>query len=166
MRLPLAFSVAGITILIASVALYFVIPARIRQASVPSPTPTATPTPTPTPTPKPIPRGKQTFSVSSGKKTGPQFMRGEIDPYDPASQADQRVSVTVKSAKPVTTVSARLLLDRGKTIAKPMNLVEGTATDGRWEASWRMTESYLYIYNLILTASDGSEESTVELTLR
>lgn len=124
------------------------------------------PTPTPTPTPKPIPTGKQTFSVSSGKKTGPQFAMGEIDPYDPAVVGTQRVSVTIRSAKPVTTVEALLAIDGGKTIKQPMKLASGSATIGIWEVSWAIPGSYAYTYNLTLKATDGIEESKVELTLR
>lgn len=125
-----------------------------------------TPTSSPTPTPKPIPTGKQTFSVSSGKKTGPQFLKGEIDPYDPVVASTQRVSVTIRSAKPVTAVEALLAFDGGKTIKQPMKLASGSATLGIWEVSWAIPGSYAYTYNLTLKASDGTEESKVELTLR
>lgn len=124
-----------------------------------------TPLPTPTPTPKPIPSGKQSFTVSSGKKTGPQFRSGEIDPYDPARGTHQLWTVTVKSAKPVTKASLTLTTDSmAKTL--PLELKEGSATDGVWTATWIAGDSYLYTYLARFTATDGTEENSVELTLR
>lgn len=118
------------------------------------------PTPTPTPTPKPIPTGKQTFSVSSGKKTGPQFATGEIDPYDPAMGSRQTFSVSVKGTNPVTTVSLTIATDtKSRTIAMDLN-------DGTYSGSWIVDDTYFYTYLATFTASDGSEENKVELTLR
>lgn len=124
-----------------------------------------TPLPTPTPTPKPIPTGKQAFSVSSGKKTGPQFQTGTIDPYDPARGSHQLWTVNVKSEKPVTKASLTLTTDtQARTL--PLELKEGSPTDGLWTATWIAGDTYLYTYLATFTASDGTEENTVELTLR
>ena len=128
--------------------------------------PAITPIPTPTPTPKPIPHGKQTFSVSSGKKTGPQFRTGTIDPYDPARSGKQTVSVFVRDTVPVVSVMSTLKLDNGQKMESDMKLVEGTATDGRWETTWQVVYPYFYTYNLIFIAKDGNDASQVELTLR
>lgn len=124
-----------------------------------------TPLPTPTPTPKPIPTGKQSFTVSSGKKTGPQFLKGEINPYDPPRGTHQLWTVMVKSEKPVTKATLTLTTD---TVAKtlPLELKEGSPTDGLWTATWIASDSYLYTYTARFWATDGSEENSVELTLR
>lgn len=119
-----------------------------------------TPVPTPTPTPKPIPHGKQTFSVSSGKKTGPQFLKGAIDPYDPSMGSRQTFSVSVIGTKPVTTVSLTLVTDtKSRTIAMKSN-------DGTYSGSWIVDDTYFYTYLATFTANDGTEENKVELTLR
>lgn len=129
------------------------------------PTPTPTPSPTPTPTPKPIASGKQSFTVSSGKKTGPQFLKGEINPYDPAIGSHQLWTIQLKSVKPVTRASLTITTDKtAKTL--PLELKEGSPTDGVWTATWIAGDTYLYTYTARFTASDGTEENTVELTLR
>lgn len=121
--------------------------------------------PLPTPTPKSIPHGKQTFSVSSGKKTGPQYTDGVIDPYDPAPGAPMLVSVHITSVKPVTKSTMNVRTDTAIQEVG-MELKEGTATSGLWTGVWAANDTYLYTYNLALRATDGEEENVVEITLR
>lgn len=119
----------------------------------------------PTPTPRPIPHGKQTFSVTSGKKTGPQLNGGAIDPYDPLFGAPQKITVKITGKKPVTSVTLTVKTDN-QTRNYSMELFEGTATDGTWIGSVQTDDTYLYTYNILFTATDGTETNTVELTLR
>ena len=115
------------------------------------------PEPTATPTPRPIPHGKKGFSVSSGKKTGPQFDRGFVDPYDPASGGTQIVSITLVSASPVTKATATLKSDHTETSA-PFTLTDGLNTNGRWEAQIEYSDSYFYTYLIKIVAEDETGE--------
>ena len=131
----------------------------------PTPTLESILTPTPSPTPKPIPSGKKTFSVSSGKKIGPLFRTGAIDPYDPPSGSPQTISVAVVSKKPVTTVKLTMQTDtKSKEIV--MQLTNGTTMEGTWAGIWTVDDTYLYTYNATMTATDGQETNSVTLTLR
>jgi hypothetical protein len=125
-----------------------------------------TPTPMPTPSPKPIPHGKISFSVSQPDKTKPQFGAGSIDPYDPAQGTVQTVTILAKDEEPITKVTAVLKTDHNISSPVSFELVEGSATDGTWKGSWTVTDSYLYTYNLVLTAESSRGQSSVEATLR
>ena len=127
--------------------------------------PTPGPTSTPVPSPRPIPSGKKTFSVSSAKKTGPQFQGGAIDPYDPKVNSTQTITVAITSSKPVTTGTLTMKTDT-KTRDVPMSIVSGTATNGVWAGTWTVDDTYLYTYTVTIIATDNTETNTVELTLR
>jgi hypothetical protein len=121
----------------------------------------------PLPSPRPIPHGKMGFTVGQSDKTVPQFSRGFIDPYDPEKGSTQTVTITVKYKKPVTKVTATLKTDKNISAPVPLVLVDGTNTSGQWQGSWKATDTYLYIYKLILKAeSANSPEGSVEITLR
>lgn len=138
---------------------------REPQPLVSSLPPTPTLTPTPIPTPKPIPTGKKTFSVMSGKKTGPQFRTGAIDPYDPKKGSLQTISVSLVSIKPLTTVKLTMQTDT-KSKEVVMSLTSGTATEGTWSGTWTVDDTYLYTYNATIAASDGQETNSITITLR
>lgn len=125
-----------------------------------------TPTPTPTPTPRPIPHGKMAFSSSQSDKTVPQLSEGFIDPYDPAQGTIQKVTIVVKHPQPVTKVTAILKTDHKISTPIPFTLTSGTNTDGQWQGSWQITDTYLYTYALVLEATSGTKTATVGLTLR
>lgn len=131
--------------------------------------PTLTPTieGTPRPSPRAIPHGPKGFTVSQGDKTVPQFGRGTIDPYDPENGATQTVTIAVSHTQPITKVSAILKTDKNISNPIPFTLKSGTNTNGEWTGNWRMTDSYLYTYHLVLQAeSAGSKPASVEITLR
>lgn len=132
-----------------------------------TPTVILAPTVSTTPTPRPIPHGKITFTVSMSNKTGPLFFEGFLDPYDPAVGEKQTISIQIRSAVAVASVTATVKLDSGKTVSAPMKLAEGTDTDGRYEASVTIPSSYLYTYNLVFASTDSAgAKNTVEVTLR
>lgn len=127
---------------------------------------TTTPTPVATRSPKPIPHGKVGFAVSQSDKTKPQFGAGEIDPYDPEKDSVQTVKIAVKDTVDIVSVNAILKTDNETSQPVAFTLVEGTAQMGIWQGSWKVTDSYLYTYNLILNATSSRGISTVEVTLR
>lgn len=161
-----------------NIAVYLYGPKLLKQGYVPqllsltkiatvSPKPTPSPTPTPTPIPRPIPHGKKVFSAGQSDKTVPQFSKGSIDPYDPANGATQTVIITVKHTQPVTKVTAILKTDHTISTPVPFTLTSGTTTNGTWQGSWTVTDTYLYKYQLVLQAeSTGSKPASVVLTLR
>jgi len=125
-----------------------------------------TSTPTPTPTPRAIPHGKWGFGVGQGDKTVPQFRRGFLDPYDPLKGGTQTVTVNVKHGLPVTKVIGILKTDHKTSQPYEFKLVSGTNTDGQWEGTWTVDDSYLYTYLLTLKAESSDKSSSVDITLR
>ena len=123
-------------------------------------------TATPRPSPRPIPHGKIDFTVGQSDKTVPQFSKGSIDPYDPAKGATQTVTIAIKHTQPVTKVTATLKTDNVVSNPVLFTLISGTATDGQWQGSWQVTDTYLYTYKLILEATGGAKTASDEITLR
>lgn len=159
---PVGIAVMVFVVIILSLGAY-VLARRstlLKQQRVP------TVTPTPTPTPRPIPHGKIGFTVGQSDHTVPQFSQGFIDPYDPEKEASQTVTIAVKYTKPVTNVSAVLKTDHAISNAVLFTLISGTNTNGTWQGSWLMTDTYLYTYNLVLQAESASGSASVEITLR
>jgi len=120
----------------------------------------------PTPTPQAIPHGKIEFTVVQSDSTVPQFGKGLIDPYDPAQGATQTVTITAKHSQPVTKVTAVLKTDHAVSTPVPFTLTSGTNTNGQWQGSWQITDTYLYTYNLVLQAESSNDSASVEITLR
>lgn len=119
----------------------------------------------PTPTPRPIPHGKQVFTVGQSDKTVPQFKEGAIDPYDPAKGGTQTVTINVKNSQPVSKVIAILKTDHAVSQPYFFRLIKGTNTDGQWQGSWRIKDSYFYNYTLVLNAV-SNKTASVEIALR
>lgn len=161
-----SFAIVGVFVM--NVALYGYSHKWFSKKEIASsaPLPVYRPEPTATPTPRPIPHGKKGFTVSSGKKTGPQFSRGNIDPYDPPIGGKQIISVLLKSVSPVQSLTGTSKSDTKETTVL-LTRVEGSDTDGRWEGTIQYSDTYFYTYNLKLVAKDEKGETNeVELTLR
>lgn len=126
---------------------------------------TPSPTQKPKPTVKPIdlPHGKTGFTV--GVKENPIMRIGFLDPYDPKVGEKQTVSITVKNTNPVESVEATMQTDNHSK-KYPMKLVEGTTLDGRWEATWEVTDSYVTTYVLTIDSVSGLDKSKAIITLR
>lgn len=92
--------------------------------------------------------------------------RGYVDPYDPAAGGQQTLTIAVKDSSPVTAVTAVVKTDHNTSTPNQLKLTSGTATDGQWAGTWTINDSYLYTYNLVLTATSARGQSTVEITLR
>ena len=124
------------------------------------------PTNAPTPIPRPIPHGTKGFTVGQSDKTVPQFRKGSIDPYDPAKGQTQTVTIAVKHSQPVTKVTATLTTDHATSQPYSFKLISGSDTDGDWQGSWPVTDSYLYTYVLTLNAVSSGSPGSVTITLR
>lgn len=129
-------------------------------------TQTPSPSPTPKPSPKPIPSGKQIYNLSHGKNViGPRISQVIIDPLDPSVGKTQVVTVKIAHTSPVASVKATLKTDNiNKTYT--FKHVAGSNTDGTWQASWIIEDSYDYTYYLFFRLT--SEVDTFEggLTFR
>jgi hypothetical protein len=116
---------------------------------------------------RPIPHGPKGFTVGQSDKTVPQLRRGTLDPYDPQMGATQSATIAVKHSQPVNKVTAILITDHGMSDPISFTLINGTNTDGQWQGSWKVTDSYLYTYTLILRAeSKNNNVGSVTITLR
>lgn len=123
--------------------------------------------PTLTPTPKAIPSGKRGFTVSiSSNVKGPRIGRGELDPYDPVRNGNQKLTIEVNDTVPVESVTAILKTDN-KT-SPVYQLVPDTEGQlkGNWTGEWSVDDSYLYTYILTIEAQSVSGTSKVDITLR
>jgi hypothetical protein len=120
----------------------------------------------PRPTSSPLPHGKFSFSVTQSDKTKPLFSGGVIDPYDPAFNQIQTVTVNVSDKEPITQVSAKVKTD--SQLAGPFifKLIDGTAINGTWQGSWAMTDTYDQTFHLIISAVSRRGESLIDITIR
>jgi len=124
------------------------------------------PSPSPLPSPRPIPHGAKGFTVGQSDKTVPQFSKGSIDPYDPAPGATQTVTINVKHSQPITKITAVLKTDNASSQPYSFKLVKGSDTNGEWQGSWQVEDTYLYTYALTLNAASASDPASVTITLR
>jgi hypothetical protein len=114
----------------------------------------------------PLPQGKTPFSVSSGKKDGPQFSQGFIDPYDPAVGQSQSITVEVSDSVGVSGVSVTIKTDT-QTETHLMRRTSGTDTRGQWKGEWAVHDTHNQIYKAKLMATNANgEQNEIEMTLR
>ncbi len=160
---PTAIVISVVILLVIFTGVYLL----VRQVS-PTGNLSAVPTPTPTPTasPRKVPHGKIDFAISQSDKTVPQLGKGSIDPIDVAQGGTQTVIVAVKNAQPVTGVTAILKTDHQISSPVALSLISGTATDGQWQGSWTVNDTYTYLYHLKLDAASTNGTGSFELTLR
>ena len=114
---------------------------------------------------RPLHHGKKSFSVSGGRKDAPLFSKGIIDPYDPQQGKEQVIEINIKSSPGVKSASLTMVTDNKKT-GMAMKLIEGTEENGRWQAKWKVDDSYLYTYKMIIKASNGEQSQEIAITLR
>ncbi|MCK4588474.1 hypothetical protein KAT60_01525 [Candidatus Woesebacteria bacterium] len=116
-----------------------------------------TPIPTPTPTPRPIPSGRQIFNLSHGKSVkGPRISQLIVDPLNPFVGGTQIVTVKIAYTSPITEVKARLDTD-SMNKSYTFKRIAGSDTDGTWQASWKMEDSYDYIYYLFFELASETD---------
>lgn len=121
--------------------------------------------PTPTPKPKPIPHGKITFTAST-TWPGPKFSGGSFDPYDPSQGGSMVITVAASDTQPVQTMWATVKTDN-KTSAKiPFTRVSGSDTNGEWQGTWKVDDTYLYTYIVTVEADSANGHTKDEIALR
>jgi hypothetical protein len=114
----------------------------------------------------PLPQGKTPFSVSSGKKDGPQFSQGFIDPYDPAVGQSQSITISLNDPVGISSVSVIVQTDK-QTETYPMHRTTGTDVRGEWSGQWTVRDTHLVTYNATLVAKNAKDiQNKIEMTLR
>lgn len=121
--------------------------------------------PTPTPTPTKLLHGKETYHVSGGPPDAPQLSAVTIDPLDPAVGTVQAISVNMASKYPVKTAFVTIRTDT-KSTKIPLTLTSGINTNGTWQASWTVPETYLYTYLITPTAQTDYNQTVDQITIR
>jgi len=125
-----------------------------------------TPLIAPSSTPYPfVKKGKIAFNINGGSKQGPQFVNGFIDPFETKIGEKQTFSLTITNEKPIKKAEILWKTDKKETTV-PMKLVEGTHTNGRWEAVWNVDDTILYRLYIVATATDENQNGRYELSLR
>lgn len=121
----------------------------------------------PTPAPiHPLPTGTQEYTFMFGKDViGPKIQKVTINPLTPAKNGTQTVSVAIKNDSAVTRATATLYTDREQH-AYELKLASGSATDGSWAASWKITDTYNYTYYLKFLLQSKTGDWTGGLTFR
>lgn len=120
-------------------------------------------------TPKPLATGKQTYTISGKSEGAPIISEAVIDPIDPALGANQTWTVRVidLQQKPVKEVSLSLITDNSKGGTYKLTKIEGTQIDGHWQVSLKMPDSYEWVYQAKITATNVANLShSVTLTFR
>lgn len=122
--------------------------------------------PTPTPTPTALMQGKETYSISQASdNAGPKITKAEIDPLDPKVGGKQTITIHSNFTKPVTAVTVSIKTDN-KTFPLTLTRVSGTDTNGQWQTSWTVEDTFLYTYIMTITAQSGDASSKVDLAIR
>jgi len=128
---------------------------------------TAAPSPSPVPTraPKPIGTGRKGFTISGGNQNAPKFNKSFLDPIDPKQGATQTIIINAENSLPIEAVEVTVKTDNKETPLE-MQLTEGTETNGTWQGSWTVDNTYLKNYRVEITATADNGTQKVELTLR
>lgn len=148
-------------IIAALVGAYLLFP-TLRPSLGPSPTPT----PNPTPTPIPLPPGKQTYSISTQGGGGIQITEAVFDPLDAPVGSEQTIIVRSNDTVGIASMSATFMGDDGVKVAVPLKLTNGTAKDGIWNASWKVTLPHTRLYSAAIVADNGKKPVTIDLWFR
>jgi hypothetical protein len=106
---------------------------------------------TPRPSPRPLTQGKEVFTYSPGPLAiGPKISEFTMDPMD--SKIGQRQTITVKLnyTSPVTSVTATLETDNKKA-GLIFTRIDGTESNGTWQATRTEDDTHDYTYYLDFT---------------
>jgi hypothetical protein len=114
----------------------------------------------------PLPHGKQEWKFSHGDEvTGPKIQGAIVDPLDPSYGDKQTVTIMVNDNSPVLGAVATVYTDN-KQISHPLKFVSGSATEGVWQASWEVNDSYDYVYFIDFVVGGESGTWNGALTFR
>jgi len=109
-------------------------------------------TPTLTPTPRPLSyHGKLSFTGSGGAVKGPRMLKGALDPFDPAMNQSQILTVQIVDTAPISSATAIWKTDT-KMTRIAMKRINGTDSSGTWQATWIVDDQYLYNYYVSVEA--------------
>jgi len=122
-------------------------------------------TPKPSPSPTFLRQGKNSYTISQGDKTVPQIRKAIIDPLDPKLNENQTVQIKISHPNAIESVTLKLTSDNDQTEID-MKLIEGTSTDGTWEAKWKIQDTVLYNYLLTVTAKSGNKIGLATIAMR
>lgn len=127
-------------------------------------TPTPSPQPSPSPSPAPPPKlytGNVFISVST--PNNPQMMLVNINPFDPKIGEDQSLSLNVRdtTGAPITRVELTVITDKGANYY-PMTLTSGSATNGTWAATYKVTDTHETRYSVKLVAANQTGQSSFD----
>lgn len=110
-----------------------------------------------TPTPKLLPETFPTYALPSGRQqwtfehgngvTGPKIQTATVNPLTPNKGDKQTITITIKNDTPVTVARATVFTD-GQQNRLDLKLSGGTPTDGTWEGSLTMNDTYKIIYHI------------------
>ena len=110
-------------------------------------------------------RSPKGFTVSGGVQNAPQFSEGEIIPYDPERATNQKIQIKIASQTPVQKAITTMITDN-KQKEINMELIDGTETNGTWQAEWQVDDTYLYTYKAKIEAASSQGTQVTTLTLR
>jgi hypothetical protein len=87
--------------------------------------------------------GTQSYTISGGTQGLPQITNLTLDPQDPKVGKNQTISISANNSSPIKEVIAVLHLDNNKDFEYPLDLNNGTNTNG----TWSKTITFPYTYN-------------------
>ena len=121
---------------------------------------------TPSPTPVALNHGKYTFEYSWGQGTTvPKMNAVTLDPNDPDVGATQNMQARFTHTAPISAITAEVWTDSTMK-SYPLTLTSGTAENGVWSGSWKISESYLYRYIVTLKVTANGKELPYDVIQR
>ena len=114
---------------------------------------------------RPVASGKRTYNVRT--KDEPHIGPIDIDPLDVNLGAVQIVTAKIRDTNdnPITEVSGTGYTD-SSSVPFSLSLIDGSETDGTWEGSWSPQDIFCNNYQVGITATSASGQSSVVLTFR
>lgn len=103
-----------------------------------------------------LPTGKQEYTGQYGSAAiGPKIQKAYIDPLDVKKGKKQTVTLLLKNESPVTSATATLITDH-RNVPGTFKLVNGTATNGTWQLTWTMDDTYDTTYQIYITLESST----------
>lgn len=125
---------------------------------------TAVPTPRPTPTPIRLHEGIGDYTVSHGETNGPTIANVIFNPLDVRKGQQLTLSIKLRSATPVLSVTGTLQTDTGSI---PMNFTKTLGSDLQtWTTELPITDTVWYTYVATITATNSTGTTMVTVAPR